>query len=160
MWYRRSLLEPARACRAALAATLAVTLGGCMPDRNGPGGDDLTGLAGVYEMTRANGADLPAAVSTSWIEGTVTEGSLRISSELEYWLSFRVAPVGGGEPRQFDLHGVITGATAAAQIILFLDDRGVIDFQGIYGGVMIEVPTLKEMTTTRFRWVAPLIQPA
>jgi hypothetical protein len=158
MSYRHSPLEPARFHRVALATTIAVALGGCMPDPNGP--PDVAGLAGSYEMTKANGASLPAPLATSWAEGVVTTGTLTISPEREYWLSFRVRPADGGEDQQFDLHGFVHGVAGAPQIAFFVDDRGNIVFQATYGNVTIEIPTLVEMGETSFRWMAPYMRPA
>jgi hypothetical protein len=150
---RRAVLRPA------IVIALAGALGGCSPESSAAP-VNLPRLAGEYRMTRANGMGLPASMSTSWAQGTIVAGSLKVSPELEYWMGFSVQPPAGGPGKTFQLHGFIQAAKNDPQAILFFDDHGTLQFQGTFAGLLIEIGTLKEMQTTAFTWFRPYTFPA
>lgn len=79
--------------RAAIAI-VALVPGACSDD-------SFTGLTpaeynGEFRLVSVNEGSLPAAVETSWIQGTLVSGELLIDFDTNYWMTFNVFQPGVG----------------------------------------------------------------
>lgn len=107
-------------------AAAAILLGACAED-------SFTGLApaqysGTFALSTVDGKPLPAAVETSWVEGTVVNGNMAIDWDANFWLDISVYRPGEGTTVHQVRGFVIPNATGDS--LAYADRDGVIKWAG------------------------------